>query len=332
MRRTTWSLEIARSLAAAAAALAVSACEAPEPTPELSDAAIEYRSCPWCCPPWRCGMNSPSYFGTSLDHLNVYGESNETGVAIVEVLDADDNGGYWLNVDQGELVVEGGEDIISGDALTGFQIVLDNNGNPSTVRIMATGWAETQSGPPRRTYALAGHAGDGVYKNICSLFDGDPNATVATIATGERYGADHSIEELDDAWFSIACAGSAVAKMLLLNYGPQDSLGGQDAASPAQREATLRMFSADYCGTGTHYTYQDAPLMFANAGGTVGYDKDVLHPGQDDVIEAVWDSGGAVCLTAPRYADVDIVNLECAPPPCDGSELGEWTTRVGVSP
>lgn len=108
-----------------------------------------------------------------------------------------------------------------------------------------------------------------------------------------------------DSRFNIACAGTAPAKMHLTRH---TRAGGIDArgvlvypTSVSHRQAMLKMFTADYCGTGTSFTIDGFPLTYSD--GRTQFARWFDATG----IEAVWKARGAVCLNAPR--------------------LGYWATR-----
>lgn len=163
-------------------------------------------------------------------------------------------------------------------------------------------------------------------ENVCSGSLLDPLASAVTVLGGETYdGETKTVNTGMTGWFTLACAGSAAAKLKLLGYGPQSKFPGTTApASPAARQATLKMITADYCGEGESYTENGTPIVWANRAGTV--DDDLYTPGQ---VEAVWTANGALCVGATRIADAE---LDCVLPDCEGVDVGdgEWITHVAV--
>ena len=125
-------------------------------------------------------------------------------------------------------------------------------------------------------------------------------------------------------WITLACAGSAAAKTALLGYGPHGDFDGEGhSATVAQRQATLKMITADYCGTGQSYTVDGTPLAWENAGGTVTPMHEIGES------EAVWTSSGALCLDTPRVVDRD--DVSCSLPSCDALGIeGEWMTHASA--
>lgn len=112
-------------------------------------------------------------------------------------------------------------------------------------------------------------------------------------------------------WFNLSCAGEAPIKMLRARTG-----GAVAPGSPvAQRQATLNMFTASYCGPGKRYTELGQALEWSDLSGP-------SQMGQVSSFEAVWDEGGAVCLDVPRM--VTKAEVECAIPACTKPEIDLW--------
>jgi hypothetical protein len=105
----------------------------------------------------------------------------------------------------------------------------------------------------------------------------------------------------DPGWFNIACVGTALAKMHFLRHTTAGS-GSSGSPSNPQRQAMLKLLSADYCGDGTVYARNGTPLFFRDQEGrfdpTRWYDKDRVGE-----FEAIWTADGALCLDDPRRWD-----------------------------
>jgi hypothetical protein len=138
-------------------------------------------------------------------------------------------------------------------------------------------------------------------------------------------------------WFNIACEGTAIAKLHLLRhtaasvFDPRaDVPTGSDHAIPVppgiptgpivhprrttkvpERQALLKMLTADYCGIGFPFTENGHPLsytfqqpwqpLFPRTNGSA-----VPFRGLDNVsIDALWNQDGAVCLAVPRLSDIE---------------------------
>lgn len=193
----------------------------------------------------------------------------------------------------------------------------------------------------------------------------------ALVFTGERYRDNHEVMDVapPTTWFNLACAGTAAAKMHLLRHTNAGALGGTSryTTAPDERNAMLKMFTADYCGTGRTFTVDGQPLGYMDSNHWYHYentpkieaDGTVSPPGT--LIEALWGQTGvgqtgAVCLDEPRRAAATMpvarseVENDClhpapplvprpVPPPCtflDGAtrrirpEYWRWETQAHV--
>src|SRR5262249_22024159 len=128
-------------------------------------------------------------------------------------------------------------------------------------------------------------------------------------------------------WFNLACAGTLTAKMHLMrhtNAGAWTAASwtpGHEVTDPAapfhtdvpQRRAMVKMFAADYCGTGDAFTVDGQPLMYDDskhwfAPGSSGVAA--MHVAADGTLspsgstmEALWTDHGALCVSRPRHVD-----------------------------
>ncbi len=286
------------------------------------------------CPRWRCGFNAAEVNGRSLQELNVAGLPNDDGVRIVgyvpPVLAL--LGGYSLAVEGDELVAKRTGSKLKRQQLIGSIILVQIELGlivPVTIAgvELVDSWAT--GGDPIVAYTLiAPELGSllGV-KSVCSGSLLDPLASVATVLGGETYDGElKTVNAGMNGWFTLACAGSAAAKLKLLGYGPQSRFPGTTTpASPAARQATLKMITGDYCGGGESYTENGTPLVWANHAGTID-GSDMHTPGE---VEAVWSADGALCLDATRIADAVV---GCELPSCEGLSVldGEWLTRIAL--
>ncbi|MDC0719964.1 ADYC domain-containing protein [Nannocystis bainbridge] len=210
---------------------------------------------------------------------------------------------------------------LAGAALIGTRLHLGMAGQPLTTVLIASHdrvarWAD--GAPDVDAYGLVYIDGHHIERNVCTGSYDSPRAPIALVLGGETYDMDAKEVRPDPErqWFSIACAGSAAAKLSLLGYGPQSS-----KTSPAQRQATLKMITADYCGDGHSYTVDGTPIQWENVQGTVGLTAEPA------AIEAVWTAAGALCVDEPRIAGTVI---DCSLPRCGDFDLadGEWISYV----
>jgi hypothetical protein len=114
-------------------------------------------------------------------------------------------------------------------------------------------------------------------------------------ATVARQGADGA------RWFEIACSGAALSKMKLMGYDPEERRAGL-STTPAQRQTTLKMITARYCGAQS-FTTEGQPLFWQNARDWFDAAFVGIDPRRITGVEAAWSSQGAVCLNEPRSAD-----------------------------
>lgn len=317
-----------RSLAVLLALAAVGGCD------DADDSASTLRDGGYLdCSNWRCGYNSSEVNGKSLQELNLDGEPNDDGVELVGFLPPAGIFSQWeLGVEGDALVARGGHlgtSTLRGDQLVGSTLLLRIEiGLVVPVFIVdhdeVDSWAS--NGEPLSAYGLVyvDLADDEILHGVCKGTLLDPLQATVVVLAGERYDLDSKTVIANQTdWITFACAGSAAAKMALLGYGPHAEF--EDNASPAsvgQRQATLKMITADYCGTGDSYTEDGTPLLWENQSGTVELDE---SPGDQ---EAIWTSTGALCLDTPRLVDEN--EVACSLPSCSGFTLedGEWATHA----
>jgi len=144
----------------------------------------------------------------------------------------------------------------------------------------------------------------------------DPH--LAIVFQGDRYDATYKkVTETSpsDPWFNIACAATAPAKMHLMRHtraGSYDASGAiaYDTSIP-QRTALLKMYTADYCGTGHVFTVDGTPLSYQDRNHWVPMPPYIAK-------ESVWTETGAACLDTPRYVDLGTIYSVCGfvPPSC----------------
>jgi hypothetical protein len=308
------------SLSAPLLALAVGCAPADE---------LEFRDTYGCV---GCGSNSPRVNDFLVPELHVDGEPNEDGVTVLGIR-APNQTLHRLAVDNDEFAAYDANNLRVGvgEDLIGWDIVLSDGVDTTELHIRAhdaeiDSWAT--GGAPISAYALAYETGTAPVEtvNVCPAVRDDPDALAVTLISGEIYRRDEKVVIPEQpGWVTLACEDEAVFKMKLMNYGPSDDFDNGAPASPDQRQATIKMITADYCGTGESFTAQGTPLLWKNAGETVSTGN--LPPGA--AIEARWDRNGAVCLGRPRLAEPEDVQLVCPLPVCDPHDpLGaaEWFT------
>ena len=285
------------------------------------------------CSNWRCGYNSSEINGKSLQELHLGGLPNEDGVQLVAFLPpAGLLLGWQLGVEGDALVARGGlfgKSTLRGAQLVGSIMLLRLKAG-LIVPVVIAGYDQVDSwasnGKPVSAYSLvyADLAQPLLKRNVCKgTLLNQLDASVVVLAN-ERYDLDNKTVLSDQqGWITLACAGSAAAKMALLGYGPHAKFtDGSAPASVAARQATLKMITADYCGDGSAYTANGTPIAWENQDGTV-----IPDSWDTDELEAIWTAQGARCLDTPRFVDKSEVN--CSLPSCAAFTLddGEWATH-----
>lgn len=121
-------------------------------------------------------------------------------------------------------------------------------------------------------------------------------------------------------WFNIACAGSAIGKMKLMGYDPETTKPDWKTA-PWQRQATLKMITANYCPavSSERFTHSGQNLAFQNR--ARWFDPWSRVEAKDSQVEAFWNHNGATCLTLPRaegwQAKAAWIRKKCGLPTCE---------------
>ncbi len=299
-------------------------CAAPQTDPDLDPTfrgpTLSAGSGDWNCR--RCGFTNSPYMGVFPVNTLYFGDK-EAGVAVprVAAIASPSGATYDVRVDEDGLVAEVGGQSVSGDALVGWSLLLKHGNNQYEIDIYnyreVDDW--TDHGGQISTYGLSYVAanGEGDF-NVCPGMNLDETSVVFLV--GETYDFDHHEVQPDQEGFAtLACRGHALAKMKLLGYDPRSS---QYQSSPEQRQATIRMLTADYCGNGDSNTISGQPLGWTDAAGHVQFD------GGSDIIEALWDESGATCLNTPRYMPASAIT--CGLPSCDptfaGHQAEDWVS------
>jgi hypothetical protein len=265
------------------------------------------------CSTWDCNKNHPELTGFPIPELNENGLPAELGMRIVSFRSAS-NQSFKFDVTRGEIrgLDAMGNVALVGEDLRYSELTVTNGEVIWYIKIhdfnpIMFYWAGPGYVPAY--HLLYRREGDpSRWTNVCSqppIPSEDPQwqggfETFALLIDDERYDRDKITVKPDDAdaqgWFNIACAGTALAKMVLLHADPKLPPGHPYHTTKAQRTATLKMITADYFGTGQSFTQAKQPLWWTSAMG--------WHPlkavQNDSNPEAAWTETGARCLTAPR--------------------------------
>lgn len=263
----------------------------------------------WGCR--TCGFsNSPLLGQFDLGEFVMGAPAPAGGFRLIGI---EDPGGTMRTVviDKNAFVGKNGNGNVTGAQLVGWSLVFEDDTKAQfDVEIAAyaapASWA---SGTAVATYTLLymdPNNGD----NPTDLCPGLGDGTSVTLLGGETYDfATKSVEPNKTGWTTIACRGHALAKLRMLGYAPNDGQG----STWTQRQATLKMLTADYCGTGQSFTVVGQPLDWADSRGS--FALATMDPSR---LEAKWNDKGATCLDKPRHALRTDVDLACAVPLCNG--------------
>lgn len=214
------------------------------------------------------------------------------------------------------------EQVLEGRGFVGAKIVLEMPG-AVTIDLEITdydddirSWSATGE---RITAYRAQYLGPNGIAPLCPSVD--PNNQWFTLIGGEIYG--QGVQAAPRS-ITIACVGEAAAKMKLMDFHPAGSRG----ASVAERQATLRMITADYCGTGQSFTQTGTPVAWRDWQGLI------KPPYGEDVMEALWTESGASCLSTPRFVAREDVEAVCSIPVCEDESIVDgaiWRTMLPAS-
>lgn len=308
-------------------------------------------------PIWACYANSPEIDHYGFHELHYGGKENLQGIKIESVNGhaqiVKSGSSYDLSVEHGRIIgSKDGVAVLTGPQLFGAEIFLQIHGVPDYAiridRVSTVSFAV--GGDTAETYVFSWRAPkqapDGK-RQLCSnpidpkrdkyneLLGMRPDETL--LFEADRIDATRkTIDDNDDPrWFNLGCAGHTLAKLHLTRH---TRVAGSDNfhITLADRQATLKMLVADYCGTGRPFTVAGQPLFWR--GGLVDFTPSSQR------VEARWDERGATCLTVPRmkYAaqlptafqpDIwNVIQSECElPPPCKDPDPRAFDSALRVS-
>jgi len=300
-------------------AFVVVGCAVAEPEPEVEITTAAQK----CNDPLTCPGNTNIYVGTPFNEFDDLRVSFSTrGFKIINVTH---NG---LNVPvftaNGAQIHAVRSDNVVLDGLNAVGIVariLHTSGKQFDMTIEQAQYVPYYVGPGLAIvgyYITYREVGTHDNYDLCAykeVVDSDGlMGTWAVFQKGDRFDPDTGVITASDlavgSWVTVGCAGDATIKMLRDRNG----YAVNPASTPAQRQATVLMISASYCGPGKAYTKLGTPLTWVDKVG---------HPmGAITSIEAVWDSTGATCIRKPRFVAPEAVT--CVPQ-CDDQAIAHWT-------
>jgi hypothetical protein len=332
----------------AAVALAFGACgEGPVPEQGPGASSVGAALGGPNCPSVLCGDNNgvgnvPFY---ELDASMT--EENSAGLRIID-FSSPKFGSMKVRVKGDRLIGQGVNGDIEGEALVGSWFTLSAKGG-ALGRLVIERYntidykiAPDPSNPvPLYSFVYYPNDIEVAPSELCRNTLADPDyGTVkgsAIIFSGDRYDpATLKVTETgpESPWFNIGCPGTGAMKMHLFRH---TLAGGNHAykTKVSQRQTLLKMFGADYCGTGKNFTVDGQPIAFNFDQSWLpeNWGIDFTSPDYRSP-EAIWRDDGAYCLVTPRRAGVtpnlalDIA-AECnaaghALHPCKEAELEDW--------
>ena len=247
----------------------------------------------------------------SFHELNLHGLPNAAGFTVVGLRHGSKP--YDLEVN-GSMVTAHprvpNDARLSGAALVGLTIDLrDAMGERFALRFAAAGttmyWAGSPS--PVATYSLTYTTSlEEAPQPLCTA-----GVNEAILFAGDRYDAARKTVTATGSatrgWVNIACATTALAKLFLVRHTDASQ---EVPTTPAERQAMLKMFTADTCGDGTSFTQHGQPLFWSDAKGITRFPDAPLS------LEAVWNENGAVCMEHPRRPELaQAITERCGPLP-----------------
>jgi hypothetical protein len=317
---------------------------------ELDLESIEQESV--ICPPWRCA-NSAELTHEGMHEANVYGQPNAQNLT----LDGLDGKAQLWRADGVPFTL-----IFDNNAIRGWSPVhgwlydpvnarlqFSRDGKPAFwVTITSRRWIKFPVGDEEKieVYQMLWHMPGTTIssgKRLCNgshparedLFGMRPTETL--IFTHDRIDPETMTmnHDPDPGWFNFACAGFTLAKLHL----SRNTLTSQpDTWDPtddwANRQATLKMFVADYCGNGNPVTVTGTPIRWK--GGLV---TDFAPTPQ--VLEARWNENGASCRFLPRLVaypapaffpdPLATIDAMCALPQCTDFDFNNFDNERRVT-
>lgn len=332
--------------AAVAAPSMLSACATEPPaTGEVVQEAI-------ICPSWMCGTNSPVIATYAFHELNVRGLANAEGFAITKFRKGATP--YQVAVVGGQLVgTSPGGATISGQQLIGAQLVVSRGLTNYVIKVEALAavpyYAKRPGSPVPSLEAyrlLVSSTSPGTdtpygdWRNLCArpLVRADLNlpGDMAVVFEGDRIDPDRKrVYGYDTSWFNIGCAGHTLAKMYLTGHVAAAANDGY-VTTRDERQTILKMFSADYCGTGKPFTVAGVKLSWADDHQWMSHALGAID------LEARWTPYGAQCLNVPRLVANPTVAgdaafpggvgaaiaAECGLPACPNPDPYQITTHL----
>lgn len=320
------------------------------------------------CPEWGCGMNSPTLVdGVAFDELDPNGAQDRDGIRILGATLLGKP--VKIHVDRHSLTaiaLDGSGRVFTHGDLVGLIVNLQKAGQSYDLKVDGVDenslrfWAGDRDEIVPFYRILVRPPAQDEFKNPVCRQDiakqepwWGPVEHSALAFAGDRYDPiQKTVADTQPGteWFNLACAGTATAKIHLMRHTNAGAWTagtwspGTDIRSPAapfhtaraDRQAMIKMFSADYCGSGFPFTVDGQPLLYDATAPAYTPPSPVpplvtggvLSPASA-VVEALWGPKGAMCLDVPRRPD--LWDGRCSIPACGGpAGVVDWQTRAPV--
>jgi ADYC domain-containing protein len=165
--------------------------------------------------------------------------------------------------------------------------------------------------------------------------DWNMSTPFAVLIQGETYHADATVQWTGANWFNIGCAGAGITKMRLLGFDPMNNRTPGDPvepnsgkSTPEERQATLKMITAKYCGPDS-WTKTGTRILLRR-----GNENPELAPSDPSErvgpVESRWGGNGALCIShlrawtvgskcaeRPEPPELERLHRDCNVPACD---------------
>lgn len=278
---------------------------------------------PVTCPVYECGSNSAEINDLPIGELHITpgnntGQVNSWNARMIDFIAPDGSRDYVIKYEDGHLLADGPRRL-EGPDLIGSQIIVRNEATCEELALhfqeidRTESWTDEAFLIDRYLFTFYDERRQG-HRPICT--DADEmlgESAWSVLVAEERYKWEtkeiHTIGEDARGWFNIACYGNALYKMKFMGYDPNPSLDNPYSSLPEDRQATLKMLTADYCGTGESFTETGTALYWLNA---EGWSDNAVPP--NSTFEAYWNGAGALCLDMPRLGlgQRDAIEQACA--------------------
>lgn len=299
------------------------------------------------CPASECGTNSPYLVsGEFVGELHLYanqntGKVNSHGGQVTGFIAPDGSTNYIVTMEHGTISASNGTTTLEGAALIGSKIVITNTMDGNTIKLMihnhgmVQAWTTPYFMVDRYVFTNWDPALQMQVPICTDAVNLEEDAAWSVLVSRELYSWDDKVV-LDtgsnaQGWFNFTCSGNSLYKMKMMGYDPNSTSNNPFATNWQQRQATIKMLTADYCGTGKAFTEDGTSLYWRNQ---AGWSDNGVPAGVR--IEARWSASGAVCLDEPRLgmSQMQAIQDECASvgkklPPCAGSGgPAEWNSYL----